>query len=288
MRQKEYPITNEIRVQNRFMRYEANLASHIAGAGITALRRADHENNRGEYYRAFFELAIGIERIAKLILLANYVIKNRGSFPDKKFFQKFNHDIKKLLKEVTKISKNQSLNLPYEYPSGKIEELIIDNMNAFADANRGRYVNFEIIKNVNETKHDPIGKWWREVGEEILKKYYYKKPLQLRAEEYAKYIEQKHYEGILFIIKLNENGEPISDLKKAAIHGKKMKAIQRWSQFHTLTIMRWLACVLHEISQKTKHLSFLASADALKCYVVPNKDLKRYKVWPRHTGPIGY
>ena len=283
IRQQKYPITNEIRVQNRFMRYEANLVSHIAGSGITALRRADHEDNRGEYYRAFFEIAVGLERIAKLILLANYVIKNRGSFPEEKYFRKFNHDIKRLIKEVIKISRSQSLNSPYEYPSGKIEKKIINNIHAFADTSRGRYVNFAIIKNTEERRHDPIGKWWREVGEEILEKHYYKKTIQLRVENYAQYMEQTNSVEILFNNILNENGEPISGLARAIIHGRKMKIIQRWSQFYTLTIVRWLACTLHEISQKTKHLSFIASADSLKCYMISNKDLKRYKNWPRRA-----
>ena len=280
---QDYTITNEIRVQNKFIRYEANLSSHIAGSGITALRRADHENNRGEFYRAFFEIATGLERIGKLVLLANYVIENQGLFPDEKYFRKFKHNIRKIVNEVTKISKNKSLNLPYEYPSSKIEELIIDNMNAFADANRGRYVNFAIMKNTDERQHDPVGKWWREVGEEILEKHYYNKSLQLRVENYAQYTKQKYSNAFLFTTTIDENGDPISDLENAIIHGKKVKIVQRWSQFHTLTVIRWLACVLHEISRKTRHLSFLASADTLRCYMVSNRNLKRYRIWPRHT-----
>lgn len=48
-----------------FIRQEAMLVRHLVGAGATALGQANYANQKGEFYRAFFELSVGMERLAK-------------------------------------------------------------------------------------------------------------------------------------------------------------------------------------------------------------------------------
>jgi hypothetical protein len=49
---------------------EASLVRQLIASGATALGRASYGNGFGEYYTAFFGPSIGIERLAKLILVA--------------------------------------------------------------------------------------------------------------------------------------------------------------------------------------------------------------------------
>ena len=60
---------------------ETALVRHLIGSGITALGRANYADQRGEYYTAFFGLSVGLERLAKLILVADYAICNDGHMP---------------------------------------------------------------------------------------------------------------------------------------------------------------------------------------------------------------
>jgi hypothetical protein len=60
------------------LRREATLVRQLVGAGVTALGRANYADKKGDYYTAFFGLSIGLERLVKLILVADYAISNSG------------------------------------------------------------------------------------------------------------------------------------------------------------------------------------------------------------------
>src|SRR5467141_4068771 len=76
---------------------EAELAGSQIALGVTALGRANH-TRLGDYTIAFFGLAIGLERLGKLIVIADYAIRNQGKFPDDKFLKdKVRHNLALLL-----------------------------------------------------------------------------------------------------------------------------------------------------------------------------------------------
>ena len=57
---------------------EAELSAEQIAQGVTALGKANHAQ-KGIYTQAFFGLSIGLERLAKLILLADHAISNSGA-----------------------------------------------------------------------------------------------------------------------------------------------------------------------------------------------------------------
>jgi hypothetical protein len=67
--------------ERRALLREAALVRHLLGSGVTALGRADYATGLGEYYSAFFGLSIGLERLAKLVLVADYAISNHSQMP---------------------------------------------------------------------------------------------------------------------------------------------------------------------------------------------------------------
>ena len=75
------------------IRREASLVSQLIGSGATALGRAGYADGFGEYYTAFFGLSIGIERLAKLILIADYAIEHGGALPGQEAVRKFGHKV---------------------------------------------------------------------------------------------------------------------------------------------------------------------------------------------------
>ena len=83
------------------------LVRHIVGAGVTSLGKANYADKTGEYYTAFFGLSIGLERLSKLILVANYAICNHGKMPDDKYVRGYGHKLIKLLDVVDKISQKR-------------------------------------------------------------------------------------------------------------------------------------------------------------------------------------
>jgi hypothetical protein len=76
---------------------EAELAAEQIANGITALGRASHAQ-KGRYNQAFFGLSVGIERLAKIIFVADYATQHDGDFPtDNILRSQFGHEIVKLL-----------------------------------------------------------------------------------------------------------------------------------------------------------------------------------------------
>jgi hypothetical protein len=73
---------------------EADLAAAQICSGVTALGRANHAQ-KGYYTNAFFGLSIGLERLCKLIVLADYAIDNSGQFPGNSDLMKCGHNISK-------------------------------------------------------------------------------------------------------------------------------------------------------------------------------------------------
>ena len=59
---------------------ECELTSSLLKSGLHSLRHANLED-KGCYYRAFFELSIAIERMLKIIIIMKYRAENSGEFP---------------------------------------------------------------------------------------------------------------------------------------------------------------------------------------------------------------
>ena len=126
---------------------EASLVSQLIGSGATALGRASCGSGFGDYYTAFFGLSIGIERLAKLILVADHAMDNRGTLPGKTVVRKYGHNIKQLIDMVDQIAKKRKISVPYLAPADPICSAVINCLDAFSDASKGRYANFEVIGN---------------------------------------------------------------------------------------------------------------------------------------------
>ena len=150
------------------LRREAMLVQQLIGSGATALGRANYAD-KGEYYNAFFGLSTGIERLTKLILVADHAICSGGKFPSHSNIKNYGHKLHALTKNVQGISSKHQLDLNYVRPTDDISSAIIDCLDAFADANRGRYANFQSLGDPSlGEEFEPIRKYWVKVAEPIL------------------------------------------------------------------------------------------------------------------------
>ena len=174
--------------KRRALLREAALIRQLLGSGVTALGRADYAEI-GEYYIAFFGLSTGLERLAKLIVVADYAISNGGQFPKQALVCNYGHNLKQLADAVDQLAQKQKLNLDYPRPATVISAKMIECLHAFADANRGRYANFATLGDPNLGAEEPIKKWWNEVAELILKEHYDREAKE-RDNAQAKIMEQ--------------------------------------------------------------------------------------------------
>ncbi|WP_421870407.1 hypothetical protein [Motiliproteus sp.] len=262
---------------------EASLVRHLIGSGATAIGRANYADKMGEYYTAFFGLSVGLERLSKLILVAHYAIENSGKMPDEKVVRKFGHKLIDLANAVESISERMQLSLRYSRPTQEIPQKILECLDSFADARRGRYANFASLDNPNLTADEPINKWWGEVAECILEKHYYGKAAQKRVESRAELIDSM-ISPFTMVIHTNESGHTMQDVESASIRTGQNEIVQKWGRYHSLTIARWLSTVLSELSHIACYThgidGFFGLNEHFYSYTVDDSFLKTRKVWP--------
>ncbi|END8700851.1 hypothetical protein ABMH07_002674 [Escherichia coli] len=262
---------------------EASLVTQLIGSEATAIGKANYADKIGEYYTAFFGLSVGFERLAKLILVAHYAIEHKGKMPDENIVRKFGHKLIELTNEVDSISKKMQLSLRYSRPTHKITYKILECLDSFADARRGRYANFSSLSSPNLTNNEPINKWWGEVAESILEKHYYYTVEQRRVEENARFINAtlSPYTTVMY---MNKSTNIMQDLISASIRTGQNTIVQKWGRFYSLSIARWLATVLTELSDIASHkygiISFYGLSEHCCSYIVEDSFLKNRKIWP--------
>ncbi|MCH2486765.1 MAG: hypothetical protein MK010_03345 [Erythrobacter sp.] len=266
------------------MHREASLVSQIIGSGATALGRASYGSGFGEYYTAFFGLSIGIERLAKLILVADYALDNGGALPGQSVVRKYGHKLKDLIAKVDEIAKKRKITVTYLLPTDPICSAVIDCLDAFSDASRGRYANFEAIGNpAFDPSNEPVNKWWTEVVEPILDKHYRGKRAEDGVKNRAAIINAMigHAASVLHT---NETGAVMSDVSTASERTGQTKWAQKYGRFYTLSVVRWLSHIFDEMTHSAGYQPGLESLfghyEFFQTYNLDDSFLLTRKIWP--------
>ena len=235
---------------------ECELVRELIGAGATALGKANYADGIGHYYNAFFGLSTGIERLAKLILVADHIMHNNGVLPDEKIIQsyrrKYGHDLIKLLDVVESIAKKNNLKLTSPRPCNAISKSIVDCLNSFADASKGRYFNFNfnaVDDSNSDNTDEPIKKWWCEVAEPILKDHYIGTAIEEKVKQDIIKASNPNNDTAFFIFYIDETGGIIQDLPSCLERAGQTEIVQKFGRYYTLQIVRWIAEVFFIISR---------------------------------------
>lgn len=262
---------------------ECALVRHLIGSGATAIGRANYADQKGEYYTAFFGLSVGLERLAKLILVADHAISNSGQMPSEKVVRKYGHKLPALLDEAEQVARRHGLELQYGRPVNAISKKALESLDAFADASRGRYANFAALGDPNLSNHEPIRKWWGEVAELILKEHYFGKPVQRRIEGRASVVDAV-LSPVSLVLYIDETGATMRDVLTASIRTGQTDIVQRFGRFYLLAIARWLAEIYSEIARAACYNhnidAFFGSWELFQTYTLPDSFLKTRKIWP--------
>ncbi|MEA1031061.1 hypothetical protein T3A99_21065 [Pseudomonas sp. N-137] len=123
--------------------------------GLTELRNANL-NEKGRYYSAFFQLAIGIERLAKLALILDHMARNNLRAPGKSTVKGYGHDLQTLVTKVSasaSASGNPSLS---PFPTGPLCARVIAFLSEFAEGMR--YANLDALS-TGRPQRDPLSEW---------------------------------------------------------------------------------------------------------------------------------
>lgn len=226
------------------MQREAQLSAEQAAHGITLIGRANHAQT-GFYIQAFFALSIGLERMGKLIFLADYAIRNNGTFATDQDLRKIGHDLGPLLNKCEDIATSLDQSRDYSLrPNDSIHQSIVEVISLFAT--KLRYYNLNHLSGSSQGQHDPVALWWKKVAIPICDLHYSERQRKRDMEE-AKFMENLLGESSV-ILHSSETGDSINSIERLFRQAKATKVVQKYGRLYTMQIIRWLSSILFELS----------------------------------------
>ena len=265
--------------QWRAVQREAQLAAEQAALGVTMLGRANHAQT-GYYTQAFFALSIGLERIGKLVFLADYVINSGGAFPTDQDLRGIGHDLSKLLPKCEDIGNNLKPDRDYAVrPHDPIHRGIEEGLSLFAT--RLRYYNLNHLAGAAQAQQDPVALWWERVATPICDRHYTQRQ-RLEDATHAAVIENILGDRTL-VNHGTEVGEPIDNLHVFFTHGRATRVAQKYGQLYTLQIVRWLSSMLSELAHTGAYQrrieALLGLEEPFRMFLNDDKYLRGRKAW---------
>lgn len=259
---------------------EAEFSVQLICAGANDISRADF-TNQSRYTTAQFGLSNGIERLGKQILMADNLIEHSKPLTDRELRDK-GHSISEILDEVQQVQVRRDIRLTYERPADQIATNVVDCLNIFADARRGRYANFKSMQG-NQSPDDSVKYWWSRVCEPILEKHFRNTRLEKYANENPCTVGQM-INSISETTLFHENGSIVTVASDAAFMAYERKATQRWGRYYSLSQARWMGELFTELTRDLGYTPgfefFFGHYEYLQTLLVTNQYLLKRKTWP--------
>jgi hypothetical protein len=272
-------VTPDEHIQHTAVMREAQLAAGQIGAGATSLGKANHAEP-GYYHQAFFGLSIGIERLCKLIFIADFAIQHGGTFPDQKLLRDLGHKIDELLDVCEEIGTRVDQSRTYaERPDSPIHVAIVRLLTEFATS--ARYHNITFLRTPRSAGRDPIAAWWVDVGLPICQEHYRERNRQ-RDEALAESLGAV-VNRTAFVMMTAETGDPIDDAVAMMKRQGATRVVQRYGRMYTLQIVRWLVSIAWELSHTAGYEKRIAGLfcfhEALTGFLVEDSYMRERKTW---------
>src|SRR4051812_39579658 len=87
--------------------------------GLTEARNANL-GEKGRYYTAFFQLAIGVERLAKLALILDHMVSHNLAAPGGKTVRAYGHDLITLYHAAAKVANVRAYNSATQFNQSQL------------------------------------------------------------------------------------------------------------------------------------------------------------------------
>jgi len=230
---------------------EAQFTKEILGIGVTLLFKADYAA-KGIYYQSFTCLSTGLERLAKLCLILDYYICNKGMLPSERYIRDFGHEINALFFSCGDVAENRKIKFRFPFELDDIHQNILHVLDAFADS-KGRYSNINILLGKEQTEDDPIHKWYSSVDMPLFEKHISTKKKD--AFEYRARVIGKALAEFSMVQHITEDDTNLQDPVEASRRTGVWEAVAPYRQLYTLQIIRFLTEIIMGLGYKAMAVS---------------------------------
>lgn len=229
--QTQIPITD---VQASLLIKEGYIAYTSIGYGLSALRRAGI-HMQGEYYQAFFQLSIGLERLMKLLIIQQFRATH-SRFPSNKAMKEYGHNLIEIYKKIYEFEANDK-NKEDDTLSIKILEFLSE----FAMSSR--YYNLDSLTGRQQTVN-PLDQWSK-IQDEIYDRHFRNRKTTPKSKMTDLLIDIMNENS--YVVAYNEKNELFNSTKELLIKTEKNKRVQGHSVYYFYLIIQRLVEVLENI-----------------------------------------
>jgi len=230
---------------------EAALAAEHLAIGVSALGKANYAQH-AYYGQAFFALTVGLERSAKIALVVDHALENRGTFPPNSELRTYGHNIKGLLERVDQIAERRGLSSAEDrLPRSPIHNGIVETLSTFA-TNITRYYNLDFVTGAPLAAQggEPIRAWFERVTLPILEKHY-KPYYKRRHAQNARLIDQL-FSNHALVLYHTETGDVLDSLYEASMQTAITNFAKRYSRMYVMQVIRFVGRLLSELGYATQ------------------------------------
>lgn len=212
---------------------EGYLASSSINHGLTSLRKATVAQ-KGEFYLAFFNLSIGLERLMKLIIIQDFRAKN-SHIPDNKYIRSYSHNLEKLFETCRVIGEEHTV-------IAKSDQISLEILKMLSDFSQStRYYNLDYITGKNHAEN-PLERW-SEIQSLLMNSYYVDKPMvPVQIKELFEFIDE-----ISVTMASNMNATPYKKASDYLFDIEGDRKIQGYAVYHIFILIVELVEILRAI-----------------------------------------
>ncbi len=193
-----------------------------------------------------------MERFAKLCLILNYYICNKGTLPSERYIRDFGHEINSLFLSCRDVAENQKIEFRFPCKLDAIHQNIIHVLDAFADS-KGRYSNVNVLLGKEQIEDDPIHKWYSSIDILLFEKHISTKKKD--AIEYRARIIGKTLTQFSLVQHITEDDTDLQDPIEASRRTGIWEAVAPYRQLYTLQIIRFFTEIIMDLGYKAMTIS---------------------------------
>lgn len=238
---------------------ECELTSALLKSGLHSLRRAGM-GDKGNYYRAFFELSIALERLLKIIIIMEYRRKNAGEFPTIDTENIVGHKLIELwskaeLKELT-----------------GIHQEILFFLDEFAGYTRYYNLDYILEKSGKNKNHESVLSGWKRIQELIC--YKHGKKRYVHREEMIDMFAQTG-----MFLHYGMDGEEITQVGLLLDEAANMDYLQGYSVLYVFEIIKIMYKKVCELERQGYYMPVVSDFFSYYTDYWTNSEIRRKKDW---------
>jgi hypothetical protein len=262
---------------------ESYLIESCVAHGLHALRNADL-SQKGNFYTAFFQLSIGLERLMKVTLIIDHMARHKHVPPDGRTIRDYGHELTRLFGQVNSIHTSLSPHPLHALAPGTLEHDILLFLDAFADSS-GRYFNLDQLSKKTKIT-DPLVSW-TEILKRIVKQDVPRRTIERITQESA-FLSAVMPPNAMTVIVHDLTGESL-DFEGMVLTGRLHYAAAPYAVLRVIQLLRPLRDLLVDISDKAlyhtpavsrKTMNVPAMSEFLVFLLHDRRDILRKKRWP--------